>query len=60
MPLFPTVPGPKLRQFGKTSQPLDIKYIDFLGHGLHAFVWKVSINGGIYALKVVRICKKRI
>ncbi|KAI0146117.1 kinetochore Sim4 complex subunit FTA2-domain-containing protein [Xylariaceae sp. FL1272] len=49
---FPDVPGPKVFPFDTQGQPLDIEFIKELGKGLHSYVWKVSINGTTYALKI--------
>ncbi|KAI1075140.1 kinetochore Sim4 complex subunit FTA2-domain-containing protein [Whalleya microplaca] len=49
---FPPVPGPKLNPFNAGSEPLKIEFIEHLGKGDHAHVWKVSINEKIYALKI--------
>ncbi|KAK8087261.1 hypothetical protein PG994_002235 [Apiospora phragmitis] len=47
------IPEPKLHQFDTGGEPLVIDFIEQLGKGVHAFVWKVRINGNIYALKIV-------
>ncbi|KAK7983571.1 hypothetical protein PG989_010973 [Apiospora arundinis] len=48
----PPVPGPKLYPFKDCDGPLDIKFLKFLGNGVHALVWSVLINGKPYVLKV--------
>ncbi|KAK7991490.1 hypothetical protein PG988_000284 [Apiospora saccharicola] len=51
---LPPVPGPKLAQFRGKDSPLNIDFIQYLGSGVHAHVWKVRIDGKIYALKMFR------
>ncbi|KAK8084357.1 kinetochore sim4 complex subunit FTA2 domain-containing protein [Apiospora hydei] len=53
---LPPAPGPKLAEFkGKrTGETLHIDFIQYLGSGVHAHVWKVRIDGEIYALKMFR------
>ncbi|KAK7947981.1 kinetochore sim4 complex subunit FTA2 domain-containing protein [Apiospora aurea] len=46
------IPEPKIHQFDTGGGPLSIDFIEKLGRGLHAHVWKVCINGNIYALKL--------
>lgn len=50
---LPDVPGPKLYPFDAGGEPVEIEYLEELGDGLHSHVWKVRINGGLYALKIV-------
>ncbi|ERS95631.1 hypothetical protein HMPREF1624_08147 [Sporothrix schenckii ATCC 58251] len=52
MPL-PQCPGPKLHAF-QFHDPQDIKFISYIGQGLHAHVLKVEIKGQEYALKLFR------
>lgn len=51
---LPRVCGPKLAPFRGTASA-DIEFIEFLGSDkdLDSKVWKVCINGKIYALKIV-------
>ncbi|KAK9418550.1 putative Protein kinase domain-containing protein [Seiridium unicorne] len=49
---LPDVPGPQLLPFSFDGGIDDIEFIEFLGKGIHAHVWKVTINGKIYALKI--------
>ncbi|KAK6069734.1 hypothetical protein SCUP234_10489 [Seiridium cupressi] len=49
---LPDVPGPRLLPFSFDGGKDDIEFIEFLGKGVHAHVWKVTINGKIYALKI--------
>ncbi|KAK8097777.1 uncharacterized protein PG998_013263 [Apiospora kogelbergensis] len=51
---LPPIPGPRLPQFKGRGGPLDIEFIKYLGSGVHAHVWKVRIDGDIYALKMFR------
>ena len=46
-------PGPKLKRFKSSGDLLDIDFIQYLGKGVHGQVWKVQIDGAIYALKIV-------
>ncbi|SPQ27553.1 febd0a39-ca67-42db-b811-ab1929376945 [Thermothielavioides terrestris] len=50
---LPRVPGPKLAPFTPSAQA-DIEFLEFLGHenDVDSLVWKVKINGGLFALKV--------
>ncbi|KAK9442322.1 hypothetical protein VB005_03381 [Metarhizium brunneum] len=45
--------GPKLKPFDFQG-PQSIDFLEFLGDGLHSFVFKVEILGRIYALKLFR------
>lgn len=54
MDYLPPVPGPKLAKFRGKDGPLNIDFIQYLGSGVHAHVWKVCMDGNIYALKMVR------
>ncbi|KAK7962041.1 uncharacterized protein PG986_002866 [Apiospora aurea] len=49
---LPAVPGPKLYPFKDGGGPLEIKFVQYIGEGLHAYTWTVLINGKLYALKV--------
>lgn len=51
MPL-PQVDGPKLKAF-KFSRARKIDFLEYAGAGTHSQVFKVKIEGEIYALKVV-------
>ncbi|KAK8025396.1 hypothetical protein PG990_003219 [Apiospora arundinis] len=46
------IPEPKLHQFDTGGAPLELEFIKQLGKGLHSYVWKVRINGNVYALKL--------
>lgn len=49
---LPECEGPKLKPFDfHGSQKID--FLEFLGEGLHSFVFKVNILGRVYALKLV-------
>lgn len=50
---FPQVPGPKVKQFESPNGLVKIHFIHHIGKGIHAHVWKVQIDGNIYALKIV-------
>ena len=50
------LPGPQLKKFDTKGKELDIEFIQHLGSGAHAHVWKVYINGDLYALKLVPHC----
>lgn len=52
--LLPKCPGPKLGpfQFHNASNPT-IDVLGLVGSGLHSEVFKVNIEGKIYALKAV-------
>lgn len=51
---LPRVEGPKLEPYGGTAAA-DIDFIHYIGTGDDADseVWKVSIDGQFYALKIV-------
>ncbi|CAJ2509226.1 Uu.00g142520.m01.CDS01 [Anthostomella pinea] len=49
---LPDVPGSKLYPFNTKGKPLNIEYLEELGHGLHGYVWKVRINDQVFALKI--------
>ncbi|KAH9906764.1 kinetochore Sim4 complex subunit FTA2-domain-containing protein [Xylariomycetidae sp. FL2044] len=51
MAALPKVPGPKLAPY-VDGESLDIDFIQHLGKGVHAHVWKVLINGKVFALKI--------
>ncbi|KAI1267658.1 kinetochore Sim4 complex subunit FTA2-domain-containing protein [Xylariaceae sp. FL1019] len=57
---LPDVPGPKVFPFDTKGQPLDIEFIEELGSGMHSYVWKVSINGTQYALKIFNWLRERV
>lgn len=53
---LPQFRGPKLEPFRFVhDQTRDIEFLDPLGRGAHAEVWRVSIGGSVYALKLVCI-----
>lgn len=37
-----------------SDQPFEMDLVQFLGAGLHVNVWKVGIDGEVYAHKMVR------
>ena len=49
---LPHCGGPKLKPFDFQG-PQKIEFLDHVGEGLHAHVFKVSILGRVYALKLV-------
>lgn len=49
---LPQCDGPKLKPFNFQG-PQKIEFLEYLGEGLHAHVFKVKILGHIYALKLV-------
>lgn len=49
---LPPCDGPKLKAFDFRG-PQQIKFLECIGGGAHSVVFKVSILGEIYALKVV-------
>ena len=49
---LPLCDGPKLEPFVFTG-PQKIKFLEHIGEGLHSHVFKVEIQGRIYALKLV-------
>ena len=60
---LPTIKGPKLRRF-KDSFYKRIEYLELLGrsndeeqllNGEHGYVFRVRIDGELYALKIVRL-----
>lgn len=53
MSAFPQVPGPKLSPFDTKGRPFKLKFLSHIGEGVHAHIWKVKINGELYALKIV-------
>jgi hypothetical protein len=52
---LPLCDGPKLPPFDFGDGPQDIEFLDYLGQGLHAHVFKVRIFGREYALKLVGV-----
>lgn len=48
--------GPKLGKF-KNGKHAKVHFVTGLGSGAHSHVWKVTINGGTYALKMFRHIK---
>ncbi|KAL2277498.1 hypothetical protein FJTKL_15415 [Diaporthe vaccinii] len=50
---LPRIPGPKLEPFRGTATA-DIEFIEFIGNGedMDSKVWKVRIDGKVFALKV--------
>ena len=55
MAMIPDVPGPKLGPFRHDLWPLPIDFVEPIGEGSDAVVWKVRIEERLYALKIVRI-----
>lgn len=55
---LPPAPGPKLGPFqsphGNTGPPR-IEFLKELGQGEYSVVWKVTIDGALFALKLVRL-----
>lgn len=49
---LPRCHGPKLKPFDFQG-PQKIEFLDYIGEGLHAHVFKIKIMGKIYALKLV-------
>lgn len=49
---LPYCDGPKLKPF-VFQGPQKIEFLEYLGEGLHAHVFKVKVLGQIYALKLV-------
>ena len=49
---LPNCDGPKLKPFNFQG-PQKIEFLEYLGEGLHAHVFKVKILAQIYALKLV-------
>lgn len=49
---LPQCEGPKLQPFDVRG-PQKIEFLDYLGEGLHAHVFKVKVLGRVYTLKVV-------
>ncbi|KAH9998178.1 kinetochore Sim4 complex subunit FTA2-domain-containing protein [Xylariaceae sp. FL0662B] len=49
---LPLLPGPKLEPFRFKTNNSSIEFIEALGDGVDSTVWKVSIDGSIYALKI--------
>lgn len=47
--------GPKLKAFDFGGEQ-SVRFLDYLGEGLHAHVFKVQIRGEVYALKLVSHC----
>ncbi|KAK6840410.1 hypothetical protein PG995_016164 [Apiospora arundinis] len=54
MEALPLAPGPKLAPFKGNPNKLEIDFIKYLGSGVHAHVWKVQIDGDVYALKMFK------
>ena len=50
---LPLCDGPKLNPFNFQGGAQAIEFLEYLGEGLHAHVFKVQILGQIYALKLV-------
>ncbi|KAI1735542.1 kinetochore Sim4 complex subunit FTA2-domain-containing protein [Xylaria scruposa] len=50
---LPHCDGPKLQPFD-FGGPQAIEFLEYIGEGLHAHVFKVAIRGQIYALKLFR------
>lgn len=49
---LPNIPGPKLKPFD-FGGPQNIEFLEDIGEGRDAMVFKVRILGHVYALKVV-------
>lgn len=54
MSMIPDVAGPKLGPFKYDRWPLAIDFVEKVGQGTDAMVWKVCIEKKSYALKMVR------
>ncbi|CAJ2509462.1 Uu.00g144880.m01.CDS01 [Anthostomella pinea] len=52
MKCLPDVPGPKLAPFNAKGKQPHIDFIECIGNGLHSLVWKVRIDGKLYALNI--------
>lgn len=55
MPDFVPLPeceGPRLQPYNAKHAP-DIDFLEHIGQGVHAHVFKVKIDGKIFALKIV-------
>lgn len=50
---LPPCAGPQTLPF-LDAVPPDIEFLDILGEGLHSYVFRVRIQGQLYALKMVR------
>lgn len=50
---LPLCEGPKLKPFAFQDQQ-NIEFLEYLGAGAHSYVWKVKMDGSIYALKMAR------
>jgi hypothetical protein len=50
---LPPCPGPKLEAFTDDITKHDFKLIDEVGAGSHSNVWKVELDGKLYAIKFV-------
>ncbi|KAH6658027.1 kinetochore Sim4 complex subunit FTA2-domain-containing protein [Truncatella angustata] len=50
---LPSIEGPKLKPFQR-GRDVAIQFQGQVGSGAHSYVWKVSIDGQIYALKMFR------
>lgn len=53
MASLPPIRGPKLGRFS-TKGAVDITFLQETGFGTDSVVYKVEINGQVYALKIVR------
>lgn len=51
---LPLCDGPKLKAFDFQG-PQSIRFIDYIGSGLHSHVLKIQIKDQLYALKLVFI-----
>ncbi|KAH9897185.1 kinetochore Sim4 complex subunit FTA2-domain-containing protein [Xylariomycetidae sp. FL2044] len=51
---LPSCEGPKLHPFSSEEDEIHIEFDCQLGEGIHSYVWKVSINSQIYALKLFK------
>ncbi|KAI0513292.1 kinetochore Sim4 complex subunit FTA2-domain-containing protein [Xylaria bambusicola] len=49
---LPALEGPRIGPFDVLGSGFSIKFLDKLGEGSHAVVWKVEINGLVYAIKM--------
>ncbi|KAG8167902.1 hypothetical protein KVR01_003591 [Diaporthe batatas] len=56
--MLPNTPGPKLKQF-KDGNFGNIEFLQGMGSGNHSHVWRVTIDGDLYALKLFRKIRAR-
>ncbi|KAI0805748.1 kinetochore Sim4 complex subunit FTA2-domain-containing protein [Xylaria sp. FL0064] len=53
MDILPTK-GPQIGRFMSSKPKLDVKFLRQIGEGGDSWVWKVNIDGGVYALKMFK------